>query len=388
MKKSDLLLVVALACVAATLRAPITAVGSLIRLIQADVQVSNAIIGLLTTIPLLMFALISPLVAIFNKHFGTGQILLGSMFVMIFGILIRSYFRIAGLFIGTIILGIAITVGNVLIPAIIKSRLHNHMGLATGVYITSLQAFAGLSSGISLPLSRLPGMDWQRTLSVWVILLAISIIIWYPQRSIRLSNAPSSTREGKKINVIKSPLAWSVTIFMAMQSFIFYFMVAWLPSVLNSLGLSFEIAGYYALGYQIMSIPSAFLIPQFAAKKPNQRGILITISLIYLLGIMILLFAKNPVILFAATLICGFSTGASFGMTMLLIPLRSSDATTSTKLSGMVQSAGYAFAAIGPILMGRVFDITKSWVLPLGLLLTFTIVMLISGLYCGQDKTI
>lgn len=388
MKKSDLLLILAIACIAATLRAPITAVGSLISLIQEDVPVSNAVLGLLTTIPLIMFAVVSPFVGNIGNRFRTGDVLFVSLFVMIVGIVIRSYFHMVGLFIGTIILGIAITFGNVLIPGVIKSRLQTHIGLATGLYITSLSAFAGLSSGISLPISQLPGMDWQHALAIWVILLALAVVVWYPQRKIRLANGYSSEVMGAPINLLKSSLAWWLTLFMGMQSIIFYFMVAWLPSILNSRGLPMVTAGYYALGYQMMSIPSAFLIPQIAARMADQRRILAIISSIYMFGVALLLFAHGPTILLVGTLVCGLSTGASFGMTMLLISLRASDASISARLSGMVQSAGYAFAAIGPILAGSIYDATSSWTLPLIFVLIFTFLMLVSGLHCGQDLTI
>ncbi len=388
MKKSDLFLLIAIACIAATLRAPITAVGSLISLIQKDVPVSNAVLGLLTTIPLIMFAVVSPFVGRIGNRFRTGDVLFVSLIVMIVGVLIRSYFGTMGLFSGTILLGIAITFGNVLIPAIIKSHLQTHIGLATGLYITSLSFFAGLSSGISLPISQLPGMDWKNTLAIWAILLALAIVIWSPQRKIRLANRHSVQVVRAPINLLKSSMAWWLTLFMAMQSIIFYFMVAWLPSILNSRGLPMVTAGYYALGYQMMSIPTAFLIPQVAARMLDQRRILAIISTIYMFGVALLLFAHRPGILLLGTLICGLSTGASFGMTMLLISLRASDASISARLSGMVQSAGYAFAAIGPILAGSIFDATSSWTLPLIFMLIFTFLLLVSGSQCGRERTI
>lgn len=388
MKKSDLLLLIALVCVAAILRAPITSIGSLIRIIQVDIPVSNAIFGLLTTIPLIAFALVSPFVSILSKRFGAGEILLFSLFAMGIGILIRSYFQIAGLFIGTIILGIAIAFGNVLIPGIIKARLHKHVGLATGLYITSLSAFAGLSSGISLPISKLPGMDWQNSLAMWLILLVIAIGIWYPHHSIRLEKQTLSLANKEKVNLLRTPLAWWVTIFMAMQSFIFYFMVAWLPSIIHSRAMSLETAGYYALGYQLMTIPAAFWIPQVAANMKDQRAILMGTALFYMFGIGMMLSARDPLVLFIATLVCGFSTGASFGLTMVLIPLRSSTAGISTQLSGMVQSGGYAFAALGPILMGAIYDATNSWTIPLIFVISLTAILFVSGYFSGQNTCI
>src|SRR5690625_1750275 len=56
------LLIIGIVCVAATMRSPITAVGPVISLIKADLQISNTLAGLITTLPLLAFAFFSPIV--------------------------------------------------------------------------------------------------------------------------------------------------------------------------------------------------------------------------------------------------------------------------------------------------------------------------------------
>ena len=60
-KKSERWLLIAIVLIACNLRAAITGVGSLVGMIQRDLSLSSTVSGLITTIPLLAFAAVSPL---------------------------------------------------------------------------------------------------------------------------------------------------------------------------------------------------------------------------------------------------------------------------------------------------------------------------------------
>jgi len=86
--------------------------------------------------------------------------------------------------------------------------------------------------------------------------------------------------------------------------------------------------------------------------------------------------------------ILGFCMGASFGMALLFIVLRSRDSTAANELSGMSQSVGYSFAAFGPVLFGALYDASKSWYIPLGFLFLVSFVKLYSGWKSGNNATL
>ena len=52
----------------------------------------------------------------------------------------------------------------------------------------------------------------------------------------------------------------------------------------------------------------------------------------------------------------------------------------------MAQTVGYTLAAIGPIFIGFVFDITQNWYIPLFLLIGITFIIIVVGLSAGQNK--
>src|SRR5215207_4325701 len=114
------LLMSGLVLLAANLRPAITSVAPLIGEIRADTGVSNGVAGLLTTLPLLAFGVLSPIAPRLARVFGVERVLLGSLLVLAAGILLRSAGLDAALFLGSTVLGAAIAVGNVLLPGLVK----------------------------------------------------------------------------------------------------------------------------------------------------------------------------------------------------------------------------------------------------------------------------
>ena len=382
-RRSHTLLIAAIIVMACLLRAPITAVGPVVDLIRADVTADSAVLGLLTTIPLLMFALVSPFTGGVSARLGAGRTILLSLVAVLFGILIRSYAGAPGLFAGTLLLGVGISFGNVLIPSVIKDRFADRIGPVTGVFTMCMSCFAGIASGVSLPLAA-SGLGWRHALAVWAILAAATFLFWLPQRRLRIAQGTGSGAPGAA--VLHSPTAWWVTAFMAMQSTVFYCFVAWLPAILRERGIDAAVSGYYALGYQLIGIPASFFIPTIAARLPDQRGLIASLATVYAAGLAMVLLGQTAGILLCGTLICGFSTGACFSLCMLLISLRARNAADAARLSGMVQSIGYAVAAVGPLAMGALHDATGSFALPVGILLGLTALMLFSSRFVGRAR--
>src|SRR5215213_6484520 len=162
-----LLLVLGIVLLAANLRPALTGVAPLIGQIRADTGISNGAAGLLTTLPLLAFGLLSPVAPRVARRFGIEGVLLASLLVLAAGILLRWVGAVAALFLGTAILGAAIAFGNVLLPGLVKREFPERAGLMTSVYSTSLGISAAFAAGVSVPLTQLGGIGWREALAVW-----------------------------------------------------------------------------------------------------------------------------------------------------------------------------------------------------------------------------
>ena len=389
-KKFNLLLFLGLIFVAVNLRAPITAVGPLVSTMKGELPFSSGVFGLLTTIPLIMFALLSPFVRRISDRLGAGKTLLYAVVAILIGVALRSYGGGFGLFCGTLLLGAGIAIGNVLVPGIIKARFPERLGLATGAFTISMTSFAAVSAALSYPLSKLPNMGWRNSLAVWIGLAVVGILVWLPQRGLAISQNSVTTTSApeQEKSVWRTKLAWWLTVLMGAQSFLFYFFAAWLPSIALSKGLTPETAGYLAFAFQLTTIPAAFLIPAIATRLKDQRGLISIVAVLYIVSLCGLVFAKSIAFLTVSVMFYGFSTGSCFNLCMLLIGLRTRSAERATSLSGMVQSLGYGFGALGPLLGGWLFDWTGGWNAAFVCVGILIVIIFFSGRQAGKNQYI
>lgn len=384
------LVLVAIVLLAANLRPAITSVAPLIERIRADAGVSNGVAGLLTALPLLAFAALSPLAPRLARHFGAERVLIGSMLVLCAGILLRSSGTgAATLFAGTAVLGAAIAAGNVLLPGLVKEKFSGRIGAATGVYTVAMGTSAAIAAGASVPLTRLLGPGWQAPLALWAAPALLAAVAWAPLlgRGGRNPETQGQARASPAAGLWRSPLAWQVTAFMGLQSLGYYATLTWLPEILREGGTSAEAAGWLLALSQAVAIPAMFVAPVAAGRSPSQRGVVAAAVALIGAGVLgLLLFGAAGGILWVTLL--GLGQGACFSLALTLFALRAADPDQAAALSGMAQSFGYLLAALGPTVFGVLRDATGSWTLPLALLLVITACLLAAGLGAGRDARV
>ena len=384
--RNSWLLIIGIVFIAFTLRSPLTSVGPIIAWIRDDLGISNVLGGFLTTIPLLAFALISPFAPRLSRRFGLEFTLFASLLLLIVGIVIRSTGTISLLLAGTFLIGVAIAFGNVLLPSLMKTSFPLQIGLMTGIYTMAMNLSATIASGVAVPIANGTQFGWQGAIGVWGALAFIALVVWLPQlKNKRLTNTPPPLSHAEKpASLLRSPIAWSVTFFMGLQSFIFYSTSAWMPEILKAEGLSASNAGWMLSLVQFSQLPMTFITPIIADKINDQRKIVVGIVILYLIGyIGILSGATSLTPLWMIVL--GIAGGASFGLAMMFFTLRTRTPYEAAGLSGMAQSLGYLFAAIGPVLFGSLHDLTAGWTVPLLIFVLITVLLFISGMKAGKN---
>src|SRR5690606_10949572 len=128
----------AIVLVAANLRPAVVAVSPLRPELRADTGLNAAAAGLLTTLPVLCFGVLSPLAPRVARRWGVEQTLFVALVVLCAGFALRLLPDLVSLFAGTVLVGAAIAFGNVLLPALIKRDFAGRVGLMTGIYSMSL----------------------------------------------------------------------------------------------------------------------------------------------------------------------------------------------------------------------------------------------------------
>lgn len=388
-KKSGILLILGIVFFAANLRAPLTSVGPVIGEISLVLSLSNTAAGLLTTIPLLAFGFLSSFIPRISQRFGMELVLLISLILLGIGLSIRSLGSITTLFLGAALVGTAITFGNVLMPAFIKTNFPKRIGSMMGIYSAGMNLTAALAAGFSIGIGKWTNMGWKASIGIWVILTVIGAIIWLPQvkNAKRKKNATSIETESKpiKVNLFKSRIAWSVTIFMGLQSLMFYCLTAWLPKVAQDWGMTVEASGWVLSYVQFAQLPTTFLGSIIAAKMRDQRFLSALTGVLFIIGIAGLAIFKTQYIVLWCILL-GVASGLAFSLSMLFFVLRTQNTLQASKLSGMAQSFGYLIAATGPPIFGGIFDLSNSWTLSFLFLLIMSVILLIAGVIAGKDS--
>lgn len=207
-------IILGIVLIAMIMRSPLTSVGPLIGSIRESLELSNATAGLLTTLPLLAFALLSPFAPFLARRLGVERTLLYALILLMVGIAIRSLAATASLFAGTALIGLAIAVCNVLIPSLVKRNFAHQVGLMTGVYSVSMNLSGAIASGVSVPVARDLGFGWNGALGIWGVLVLLAALFWLPQ-----ARASRGCRIGNKWCAQASK---SVAFASSMDGYVFY----------------------------------------------------------------------------------------------------------------------------------------------------------------------
>lgn len=383
--RRHLLLIAGILFIASTLRVTFTGAAPLLDAIRADYGLSTAQTGMLTTLPLLAFGLVSPLAAGVGRRLGIERSLLVALVLICLGIGLRSLPSTALLFGGTAIIGCGIALGNVLLPGLIKRDFSQHVARMTGAYSITMGGAAALGSAMVVPLA-LAGFGWHGALLMLMVFPLLALLVWLPQTR-KTATAPL-TGSGAMHNrgIWRSALAWQVTLFLGINSLVYYVIIGWLPAILQSLGYSEAQAGSLHGLLQLATAAPGLAIPLILHRLKDQRAIAIIVALMCAVSACGLWFWPGQAVVW--TLIFGFGSGATMILGLTFIGLRANSAHQAAALSGMAQTIGYLLAACGPPLMGKIHDANGDWQIPLLAVALISVVMTLFGALAGRDREI
>jgi CP family cyanate transporter-like MFS transporter len=371
----------AILMVTLNLRGAITCVGPLLKDIQAHFGLSGTAAGLLTSLPLFAFGFLSPYAAPVARRLGMEQAIFVSMLVLVAGMGLRYLDGAAWLYLGTAFIGCGIAFNNVLLPGLLRRDFPAQLTLVTALFTMVMVTCGGLGSGIAIPLAGWGG--WRFSLVSWALPAVLALAFWVTQ--LRAHSAPAAA--GRQASMWNQPLAWQVSLFMACQSTAFYVMIAWFPSMMNDLeGISAARSGVILFIYQIFVLASVMATPAFVHRLKDQRGIGVALAGMILLGYVGLYL--DPVHALPWMIVMGMGAGGSLVLAITLFSLRVETAMQSVALSGMAQSVGYTMAAVVPIFIGFIHDLTHRWDLALLLMICLAVLQLAMGYMAGRPMQI
>lgn len=377
MKKQSLFFVPGIILIGVSLRTPFTVLPIILGNISQGLEVEVSSLGVLTSLPLLMFTLFSPFSTRLAQKIGLEHLFTYSLFFLTIGSLIRLI-NLPLLYLGTLMVGASVAVINVLLPSLIQANQPKKIGFLTTLYVTSMGIATALASYLAVPITQ--ASSWKGLILLLTLLCLATFLVWLPNHRYNHRLAPQ-TKQKSQIKIMRNKQVWAIIIFSGFQSLIFYTVMTWLPTMSIHAGLSSHEAGLLTSILSLISIPFSMTIPSLTTSLStrNRQLMLTLVSLAGVVGISMLFFPINNFIYWLAIhLLIGTATSALFPYLMVNFSLKTSAPEKTAQLSGLSQTGGYILAAFGPTLFGYSFDLFHSWVPSVAALLLIDILMTVA----------
>lgn len=390
----------ALVLVALNLRPAVTSVGPVLEEIRADLGMSAAVAGLLTSVPAVCFAVVGVTAPALARRFGPDVVILAGIGALTTGLAVRPLIGGVPEFLALSALALAgIALVNVLLPVVVKQRFGDRVGAMTGVYSTALNVGATTAAAVTVPVAAVFGDSWRFGLGVWALVAALALLPWVflARRPVATPTpapaapqgtaAPGDTgapRETATTRMSTSPTAWALAVYFGLQATAAYVIIGWLPQVFRDAGLSAQTAGLLFAVTSLLGVPLSYVLGAVAGRLRSQSALAVGLALFGLAGYAGLFFAPAGAPWVWAVLL-GLANCA-FPLALTMIGLRGGDAGSVARLSAFAQSAGYLLSVPGPVIVGVLYDHTGGWRTPLVFLAVLMTAQLFAGLRAGRNR--
>jgi len=347
-----------------------------------DLELTATGAALLTALPVLCFGVGAAAGPGLRRRLGEERGLFAAGCVLLAGLGLRAAWPGWALFPGTLLAGAGIAAMNVLLPTLVGRRFPARVGPMTSLFTLALALGATAAAGLTVPLRNAAGV--AAALGIWALPVLAALLLWLPQ----LRVAPPEPVPGpKRAPPWGSLVAWQVTLFMGLQSLLFFAPLSWLPSIYRDEGLDAAAAGGLLSLMSLANVAGTLVAPAVAARLRDQRpatAAVAALTAVGLLGILLAPVGTAP----AWVMILGLGQGAGLGIGLLLILLRGGAGESAARLSAMAQGVGYLLAAAGAFLTGVLRELSGAWTLPLIVLLAIVAAELAAGLGAGRRRLV
>ncbi|MGI5337172.1 CynX/NimT family MFS transporter [Streptomyces sp. CA-181903] len=443
-------LALGLVLAAFNLRPAVTSLGSLMEEVRDGLGMNGTVAGLLTSIPSLCFAVLGPAAPRLARRWGPAAVVCAGLAAIATGLALRPFAGgVVGFLLLSALALAGIAVGNVLMPVVVKRWFPDRVGPMTGLYSMALTGGAAVTVASTVPLADAMGGGWRPGLAVWALLALAAALPWAvitrrpgerPERAVKETTGAASEKEatgaasekqatevasGKQATgavpegdgavlaetsapsaaphgahaplsadsteartprITSSPTAWALAVFFGLQATGAYITMGWMPQIYRDAGISASTAGLLAAVTMLMGVPFSFLLPRLAARMRNQGPLVVALVACGLAGYAGLWLAPVGGS-WAWAVLLGIAN-SSFPLALTMIGMRARTGAGVVRLSAFAQSVGYLISIPGPLLVGRLYQQTGGWGLPIALLAALMVPQAVAGVLAGRNRSV
>ena len=385
-----LLLALSLLLMAFNLRPVFGSLSVVLPEIMRDTGLGATGASLLTTLPIICLGVFAAPAPALARRFGVERTLLGAMFLICVGTLLRAWVSLPLLFASSVLAGAGIAIGNVLLLGLIKRDFPQRSAMMTGLYTLAICFGAAISTAFTVPLEQdLFNGAWAHALAFWALPAGVVMLLWAPlalstSHTVIVAAALDTSGKASRMGSLgRDRLAWQVTLFMGSQSSMAYIVMGWLAPILRERGLESAAAGYVVATAIVSQLVTSLVTPSIAARCKDQRALAVGVAAVVSVSLLALIFAPLSG-RWAWAVLLGCGLGSGFALALSLIVMRSANAHVTAQLSAMAQGWGYALAAFGPLLVGLLRGWTGGFESSAALIVVLAAIMVWSGWGAGR----
>ncbi|MDG9672481.1 MFS transporter [Micromonospora sp. DH14] len=383
------LVLVGMLLVALNLRAVVTSLGALLDEVRDGLGLSGATAGLVTTLPTIAFAGLGALTPWLVRRVAPARVLVVAMLALAVGQVLRVVTDSALIFVLTSALALSgIAVANILLPMLVKQHFPHRTGLVTGAYTMALTVGTTVAAASSVPIAHAFG-SWRAGLGVWAAMAAVAVLPWVPlalrtRAAARRATPTAAVATPTRVRPARTRLGWAMAVYFGAQSLSGYAIMGWLAQLFRDAGYQPESAGLLLAGVTALGVPIALLMPTLAGRLGSLRPLVLGLTTASTLAYLGLALAPHgAALLWVALLAIG---QGAFPMILTAIGLRARTAEGTVALSAFAQSTGYVIAALGPLMVGILYEATGGWTAPIGFLLGALAVQTAAGMAIARPR--
>jgi len=401
-----------------SLRSAVASLSPVIDHISGDFPLPPAVIGLIGTAPPVCFAIFGLLTPLLERRFGLERLAVVALSAVALGLVLRGLsVDSVTLLLTTALIFAGVGTGNILLPPLVKRYFPDRLSVMMTLYTTAMAFSTFLPPLLAVPVADAAG--WRVSLGLWGVFALAGIVPWLVlvlKDRAAATGAPAApatpplTRpadEGDEVaavstgpivtapadsrsfaRVVRIPLSWALAVVFGTSSTMAYVAFAWLPSILvDHAGVSASAAGLLLSLFAVIGLPASLLVPVLVVRFQATRPLYFLGVVGGLVGLLGLLLAPEPGLVWLWVGLYGL-VGALFPLSLVLISIRARTPESAVALSGFVQSAGYTLAAVFPVLVGVLHEVTGGWQVPLVVVAAALVASIPAGILAGRRRTI
>ncbi|MEV4654840.1 MFS transporter [Micromonospora sp. NPDC049301] len=375
--------------VALNLRAAVTSLGALLDEVRDGLGLSGTTAGLVTTLPTIAFAGLGALTPWLVRRVAPARVLVVAMLALAAGQVLRVATDSTWVFLLTSALALAgIAVANILLPMLVKQHFPHRTGLVTGAYTMTLTVGTTVAAASAVPIAHAFG-SWRAGLGIWAAMAAVAVLPWVPlalraRAAARRTTPTAAVAPPARVRPARTRLGWAMAVYFGAQSLSGYAIMGWLAQLFRDAGYQPQSAGLLLAGVTALGVPIALLMPTLAGRLKTLRPLVLGLTTASALAYLGLALAPHGAALLWVILLA-IGQGA-FPMILTTIGLRARTAEGTVALSAFAQSTGYVIAALGPLLVGILYEVTGGWTAPVGFLLVALAVQTAAGMAIARPR--